>query len=179
MTQPLGAAALPRFLAHSAAGAAAGCAAVHGLGLALAPHPDAAGTALLAAACLACAVHLWRRPGRAAWAAHVVLTTAMLAVHPPVLTAHLHHAATGPVAWAGPVAGLLAVVALLLAAVRGYGAVHRPAGVSATSRRVRAERRGRDRPAGSPARTTAARVERGHDDAVPGMAPPVLGFRPT
>ncbi|MBM7805213.1 hypothetical protein JOD57_001050 [Geodermatophilus bullaregiensis] len=123
--QPLGAGALPRFLAHSAAGAAAGCAAAHGLGLALSSHPRAAGTALLAAACLVCAVHLWRRPGRAAWAAHVVLTTAMLVAHPPVLGTHTHHAATGPAAWAGPVAGLLAVVALLLAAARGYGAVRR------------------------------------------------------
>jgi hypothetical protein len=120
--QPLGAAALPRFLARSAAGAAAGCAAVHALGLLAAPHP---GSALLSAACLLCAVHLWRRPGRAAWALHVVLTTAMLAFHPPVLGAHVHSAATGPAAWAGPVAGLLAVVALLLAAVRGYGAVSR------------------------------------------------------
>jgi hypothetical protein len=116
MTQPLGAAALPRFLARSAAGAAAGCAAVHGLTLVATPHPGAAGTAALAAACLLCAVHLWRRPGRAAWAAHVVLTTAMLAAHPPVVA---HHAATGPAVWAGPVAGLLAIVALLLAAVRG------------------------------------------------------------
>jgi hypothetical protein len=113
---PLGAAALPRFLAHSAAGAAAGCAALHGLALVAAPHP---GTALLVAACLTCSVHLWRRPGRAAWAAHVVLTTAMLAVHPPVLSGHAHHPATGLAVWAGPVAGLLATVALLLAGVRG------------------------------------------------------------
>ena len=120
--QPLDAAALPRFLARSAAGAAAGCAAVHGLALVAVPRP---GTALLSAACLLCAVHLWRRPGRAAWAAHVVLTTAMLAAHPPTLAAGAHHAATGLAAWAGPVAGLLAVVALLLAAVRGFGAVHR------------------------------------------------------
>ena len=118
--QPLGAAALPRFLAHSAAGAAAGCAAVHGSALVAAPH---AGMALLVTACLLCAVHLWRRPGRAAWAAHVVLTTAMLVAHPPALTTHAHHAVTGPAAWAGPLAGLLAVVALLLAAVRGCDAL--------------------------------------------------------
>ena len=117
MTSPLGAAALPRFLARSAAGAAAGCAAVHGLGLLAAPLA----TALLSAACLLCAVHLWRRPGRAAWAAHVVLTAAMLAAHPPAVSTH--HAATGLAAWAGPVAGLLAVVALLLAAVRGLDAL--------------------------------------------------------
>ncbi len=122
MTQPLGAAALPRFLARSAAGAAAGCAAVHGLALVAAPHPGAAGTAALAAACLLCAVHLWRRPGRAAWGLHVVLTTAMLAAHAPVVA---HHAVTGPAVWAGPVAGLLAVVALLLAAVRWVEAVRR------------------------------------------------------
>ena len=122
MPWPLGAAALPRFLAHSAAGAAAGCAAVHALGLVAAPH---AGTALLSAACLLCAVHLWRRPSRAAWAAHVVLTTAMLAAHPPVLTGHASHAVTGLAVWAGPVAGLLAVVALLLAAVRGLGVIGR------------------------------------------------------
>jgi hypothetical protein len=120
--QPLGAMALPRFLARSAAGAAAGCAAVHGLARVATPHPGAAGTAALAAACLLCAGHLWRRPGRAAWAAHVVLTTAMLAAHPPVVA---HHAATGPAVWAGPVAGLLAIVALLLAAVRGVEAVRR------------------------------------------------------
>ncbi|WP_209307836.1 hypothetical protein, partial [Geodermatophilus sp. DF01-2] len=86
-----------------------------------APRPGAAGTGVLAAACLLCAVHLWRQPGRAAWAAHVVLTTAMLAVHLSVVPTH--HAATGLGAWAGPVAGLLAGVALLLAAVRGTGAV--------------------------------------------------------
>jgi hypothetical protein len=121
--QPLGPAALPQFLAHSAAGAAAGCAAVHGLMFASAPHPGAAGTAVLAAACLLCAVHLWRRPSRPAWAADVVLTAAMLATHPPVAAAH--HAATGLAAWAGPVAGLLAVAALLLAAVRGVDALRR------------------------------------------------------
>lgn len=116
--QPLGPAAQPRFLAHSAAGAAAGCAAVHRAALLAAPH---AGTALLSAACLACAAHLWRQPSRAAWAVHVVLTTAMLAAHPSVVTTH--HAATGLAAWAGPVAGLLAAAALLLAAVRGLGAL--------------------------------------------------------
>jgi hypothetical protein len=117
---PLGTAALPRLLARSAAGAAAGCAVVHGLALAAAPHP---GMALLSVACLLCAAHLWRRPGRAAWTAHVVLTTAMLAAHPPVLGAHVHSALTGPAAWAGPIAGLLAVVALLLAVVRGCDAL--------------------------------------------------------
>jgi hypothetical protein len=122
--QPLDAAALPRFLAHSAAGAAAGCAAVHGVALVAAPH---AGMALLSAACLLCAAHLWRRPSGAAWAAHVALTTAMLVVHPPVLGAHVHSAASGLAAWAGPVAGVLAVVALLLAAVRGFGAVRQAA----------------------------------------------------
>jgi hypothetical protein len=121
--QPLGAAALSRLLARSAAGAAAGCAAVHGVGLLGAPH---LGTALLSAACLVCAVHLWRQPGRAAWAAHVALTTAMLVAHPPVLGAHVHSAPTGPAAWSGPIAGLLAVVALVLAAVRGCGAVRCP-----------------------------------------------------
>jgi hypothetical protein len=123
MQAPLGAAALPRFLARSAAGAAAGCAAVHGLALAAAPHPGAVATALLVVACLLCAVHLYRRPGRAAWAGHAVLTTAMLAAHPPVLSGHAGHAGTGLVAWAAPVAGLLAVAALLLAAVRTATAV--------------------------------------------------------
>ena len=120
MTQPPGAAALPRFLAHGAAGAAAGCAAVHGSALVATPH---AGMALLSAACLLCAVHLWHRPSRAAWATHVVLTTAMLVAHPPVLGGHVHSAPTGVAAWAGPVAGLLAILALLLAAARGCGAV--------------------------------------------------------
>ncbi|MGR7023166.1 hypothetical protein [Geodermatophilus sp. URMC 62] len=96
---------------------------MHGLALLAAPH---AGMALLSAACLLCAAHLWRRPGRAAWAAHVVLTTAMLLAHPPVLTAHVHSTATDLAAWAGPVAGLLAVVALLLAAVRGARALSVP-----------------------------------------------------
>ena len=127
MPLPLGAAALPRFLAHSAAGAAAGCAAVHALGLVAVPR---AGMALLSAACLLCAVHLWRRPGRAAWAAHVVLTTGMLAAHPPVFTGHAVHLATGPATWAAPVAGLLAVVALLLAAVRGCDALRGSSGES-------------------------------------------------
>jgi hypothetical protein len=35
----------------------------------------------------------------------------------------VHAAASGLAAWAGPVAGLLAVAALLLAATRGLGAV--------------------------------------------------------
>jgi hypothetical protein len=47
----------------------------------------------------------------------------MLVAHPPTLAAGAHHAVTGLAAWAGPVAGLLAVVALLLAAVRGLGAL--------------------------------------------------------
>jgi hypothetical protein len=81
------------------------------------------GTAVLAVACLLCAAHLWRRAGRAAWGLHVVLTTAMVVTHPPA-AAHAH-AGTGLAAWAGPVAGLLAAVALLLAAVRFYGAVRR------------------------------------------------------
>ncbi|MGY1682370.1 hypothetical protein [Geodermatophilus sp. SYSU D01176] len=118
VVQPLGAAALPRFLARGAAGAAAGCAAVHGLASLAALHP---GTTPLVLACLACAAHLWRRPGRAAWALHVVLTTTMLAAHPPVTAAH--HATTGLSSWVGPVAGLLAVVALLLAAVRACDAL--------------------------------------------------------
>ncbi|RBY89048.1 hypothetical protein DQ244_14885 [Blastococcus sp. TBT05-19] len=122
--EPLGAAALPRFLSRSAAGAAAGCAAVHGLALAAAPHPGAAATLLLVAACLLCAVHLFRLPSPAAWALHVFLTTAMLAAHPPLATAH--HAASGLSAWAGPVAGVLAVAALLLAAVRALGALRGP-----------------------------------------------------
>ncbi len=96
---------------------------MHGPALVAAPHPGAAGTAALAAVCLLCAVHLWRRPGRAAWGLHVVLTTAMLAAHAPVVAAH--HSPTGPAVWAGPVAGLLAIVALLLAAVRGVDAVRR------------------------------------------------------
>ncbi|RZU32113.1 hypothetical protein [Blastococcus saxobsidens] len=121
--EPLGPAALPRFLARSAAGAAAGCAAVHGLALAAAPHPGTTATAALVLACLLCAVHLFRRPGPVAWAAHVVLTTAMLVAHPPVLTGHAAHAAPELAAWAGPVAGGLAVAALVLAAVRAGSAV--------------------------------------------------------
>ena len=130
MDGPLGAEALPRFLARSAAGDAAGCAAVHGLALVAAPHAGAALTAALVAGCLLCAVHLYRRPGRAAWAAHVVLTTAMLAAHPPVLTGHAGHAGPGLVAWAAPIAAVLAVGAPLLAAARGLGEVVDRAGAA-------------------------------------------------
>ncbi|RBY93767.1 hypothetical protein DQ237_16465 [Blastococcus sp. TF02-8] len=119
--EPLGPAAAPRFLARTAAGAAAGCATLHGLLLGAVPGPGTAPRALLVGVCLLCAVHLFRRPGRAAWAAHVVLTTAMLAAHPPELAGHSGHAGTGLTTWVAPVAGALAAAGLLLAAVRGLG----------------------------------------------------------
>lgn len=115
--------ALPRLLARTAAGAAAGCAAMHGAALVAAPHPARTGTAVLAAVCLLCAAHLWRRGGPVAWGLHVVLTATMLLTHLPS-TGHGHAVAVaGLAAWAGPVAGLLATVALLLAAVRGCDAL--------------------------------------------------------
>ncbi len=123
--QPLGAAALPRLLARSAAGAAAGCAALHALVVPAAGWP-AAGTVALAAACLVCAAHLWRRPRPAAWLAHAVGTTAMLTLHPPLLAAGPHHGpGSGLAAWAGLLAGVLAAVALALAAARAGCALRR------------------------------------------------------
>jgi hypothetical protein len=119
MTRPLGAAALPRLLARSAAGAAAGCAALHALVVPAGPAGwPAAGTVALAAACLVCAAHLWRRPRPAAWLAHAVGTTAMLTLH-PLLAAGPHHGpGSGLAAWAELLAGVLAAVALALAAAR-------------------------------------------------------------
>ena len=117
---PLGVAALPRLLARSAAGAAGGCAALHALMVAAGPLDRAAtGTAVLAAVCLVCAGHLWRRPRPAAWWVHAVGTAAMLALHPPSAGAVPHHGGgDGLIAWGGLLAGVLATAALALAAVR-------------------------------------------------------------
>ncbi len=139
---PLGAAALPRLLARSASGAAAGCATLHGLLLASAPWGrPATGAAALAAACLLCAVHLWRGGGPTAWLLHTVLSTLMLAAHPPAVS---HHGAAhqGLVAWAGAGAAVLAALALALATVRAAWALYRGRGqapgsaVSSGGRRV-------------------------------------------
>ncbi|WP_052091058.1 hypothetical protein [Modestobacter caceresii] len=103
-------------LARAAATAAAACALVH---LLAAPGAAGAGLTAVAVACLLCAVHLWRRGSTAAWLLHVVLTSVML-LHSTAGPGGHHHGAdavTGPAAWAGPVGGALALLALVLAAV--------------------------------------------------------------
>ncbi len=94
-------------------------------------------------ACLPCAVHLWRRPGVAAWAAHAVLSVTMLLAHPlaTLLGGHAHHAGPEPaaVAWAGTAVPILAGGALLLGAFRfwlGYDVPVQTAVASASGRRV-------------------------------------------
>src|SRR3954465_10858076 len=76
-------------LARGGAVVATGCAVLHVVDGA----PAALWTAV-ALACLPCAVHLWLRPRRAAWATHVALCLAM-AAHPVVAAAlpaagHVH-----------------------------------------------------------------------------------------
>jgi hypothetical protein len=116
---PLGTAALPRVLARGAAGAGAGCAALHAAVVPLGPAGwPAVGTLALSLACLSCAVHLWRRPEPAPWVLHALLAAAMLAVHPPLAATGQHHGATGLAAWGPLLAGLLAAVVLALAVVR-------------------------------------------------------------
>jgi hypothetical protein len=124
---PLGAAALPRLLARSAAGAAVGCATLHGLLLASGPWGwPATGAAALAVACLLCGAHLWRGGGRTASLLHTALSTLMLAAHAPAAPHHGAH--QGMVAWAGPGAAVLAASALALATVRVAWALHRGRG---------------------------------------------------
>jgi hypothetical protein len=109
-------------LARSAALAAAGCGLAHGLLLAAAPAGwTAVGQAALTAACLPCALHLWWRPGAAAWAMHVALAVAMLLAHPLVQAfgAHVHGSAASA-GWAGTAMPLLAGLGLFLAVWRWW-----------------------------------------------------------
>src|SRR3954454_4333039 len=68
-------------LARTAAVVATGCAVLH-----LVDGAPAALWTAVALACLPCAVHLWLRPRRVAWATHVALCLAMGA-HPVVAAA--------------------------------------------------------------------------------------------
>ena len=64
----------PGVLARAAALAAGGCALAHGFLLTSAPEGwTTVAQAGLAMACVACAVHLWRRPRPAAWTMHALL----------------------------------------------------------------------------------------------------------
>ncbi|MGY1813593.1 hypothetical protein [Blastococcus sp. SYSU D00820] len=127
---PLGTAALPRLLARAAAGTGGGCAVLHGGTAAAVPAPARAATVVLAAACLVCAGHLWRRASTRAWLVHAVLAAAMLALHPPLVAAAHHGTAAGTAAgmaaWAALLGGVLAVAALGLAVVRAGCAVAPP-----------------------------------------------------
>src|SRR4051812_50214879 len=97
-------AAGPCLLARTAAVVATGCAVLH-----LVDGAPAALWTAVALACLPCAVHLWLRPRRVAWAMHVALCLAM-AAH-PVVTAALP--AAGHVPAHGPAAGGAAFPSLL------------------------------------------------------------------
>jgi hypothetical protein len=82
--------------------------------------PGAVHAAVLLA-CVPCAVHLWRRPGRRAWGAHVLVTALMVGQHPlsvalaPGTGGHLH----APAGWAVALAPLTAVLALGAAGLAG------------------------------------------------------------
>ncbi len=74
-------------------------------------------------ACLVCAVHLWRRPGPAAWTGHVAVA-ALMAVHGLLGgPSHDHTATTGPATtdpgtWVSSALLLLAGLGVALGAVR-------------------------------------------------------------
>src|SRR3954466_1462923 len=111
------AAAGPCLLARTAAVVATGCAVLH-----LVDGPPAALWTAVALACLPCAVHLWLRPRRVAWATHVALCLAM-AAHPVIAAAlpaagHVHAHGPAPRWTAFP--SLLAGLGLLLAAWRWW-----------------------------------------------------------
>src|SRR3954453_7164231 len=110
-------AARPCLLARTGAGVATGGALLRWVGGA----PSALWTAV-ALACLPCAVHLWLRPRRVAWATHVALCLAM-AAHPVVAATlpaagHVHSPGPAPGWTAFP--SLLAGLGLLLAAWRWW-----------------------------------------------------------
>jgi hypothetical protein len=111
------AAAGPRLLARTAAAVATGCPVLH-----LVNGAADLLWAAVAVACLPCALHLWRRPGRVAWGMHVTLCLVM-AAHPVVAAAlpaagHLH--AHGPATGGTTASSLLAGLGLLLAAWRWW-----------------------------------------------------------
>jgi hypothetical protein len=116
----------PRLLARAAALVAAACGVAH-LPLLVGGPSGWAGAwhAGLTLVCAPCAVHLWRRPGPAAWGLHVALGVLMLA-HPaamalaPPVAHHAHLAATGAAAWAGVLVPVLAAAGLVLAALRWW-----------------------------------------------------------
>ncbi len=71
-------------------------------------------------ACLVCAVHLWRRPGPAAWTGHVTVA-ALVPVHGLLGGPSHDHAGTmttDPAAWAPSALLLLAGLGVALGAVR-------------------------------------------------------------
>ncbi|MGY1726960.1 hypothetical protein ACI79J_08290 [Geodermatophilus sp. SYSU D01062] len=105
----------PQLLAATAAGVATTSALLH-LPPLVPPAPGWGAVVPLAltAACLGCAVHLWRRPSVAAWAGHVGVAALMLA-HPLLAPAgHVH----GAGAWAPGVLLLLAGLGVLLGLLR-------------------------------------------------------------
>ncbi len=82
--------------------------------------PHAALQAAIGLSCLFCAVHLWRRPGPAAWAGHVAVA-ALMSLHGLLGGASHGHAGTGatdPAAWAPSALLLLAGLGVLLGVVR-------------------------------------------------------------
>src|SRR3954467_13935508 len=110
-------AAGPCLRARTAAVVATGCAVLH-----LVDGAPAALWTAVALACLPCAVHLWLRPRRVAWATHVALCLAM-AAHPVVAVAlpaagHVH--AHGPAPGWTAFPSLLAGFGLFLAAWRWW-----------------------------------------------------------
>ncbi len=142
MSRPARPAATERsgLLARSAALAAAGCGLAHVLLLAGgAVGWTAAAHFAMTVACLPCAVHLWRRPGAGAWAAHAAVSVLMLVAHPvaTALGGHVHHAGPEPaaVAWAGTAVPVLAGAALLLGAFRFWLGYDVPAQAGAFSGR--------------------------------------------
>ncbi|MGY1701148.1 hypothetical protein [Geodermatophilus sp. SYSU D00766] len=87
----------------------------------LGPGRHGALSLALALACLACAVHLWRRPGAATWAGHVT-AAALMPAH-LLLAGPGHHGgsaatAVDPAAWAPPALLLLAGLGVALGLVR-------------------------------------------------------------
>ena len=117
---PAGGTGGPQLLAATAAGVATASALLH-VPLLL-PAGSGRTTVLhltLALACLACALHLWRRPGRAAWVGHVAVATAMLA-HPLLTPAHHHGAPAGrgAAAWVPAALVLLGALGAVLGLMR-------------------------------------------------------------
>ncbi|SFO53712.1 hypothetical protein SAMN05660359_04165 [Geodermatophilus obscurus] len=86
----------------------------------LSTGPHAALQPAIGLSCLFCAVHLWRRPGHAAWTGHVAVA-ALMPLHGLLGGASHGHAGTGttdPAAWAPSALLLLAGLGVLLGVVR-------------------------------------------------------------